>query len=102
KKIIKKYKTWIDEIYERTSERTHKKDMAEVNKLNKKLKKAKIAKLLDATGKDRSKCMLFIAEGASAKGGILNARNPEVHAALDLRGKVMNVHGENPKKVLEN
>jgi DNA gyrase/topoisomerase IV subunit B len=31
-----------------------------------------------------------------------SVRNPEIHGGLALRGKIMNVNGENPKKVLDN
>lgn len=63
KNIIKKNKEWIDEIYQRCADRTKKKDASELNKLQKKIGKVKVASLMDATGKDRSKCILTIAEG---------------------------------------
>ena len=61
--IIKKYRTWIEAIYVRCEERTHKKDMNDIAKLTKKVSRSKVEKLVDATGDDRSKCCLFLAEG---------------------------------------
>ncbi len=92
KDLIKRNSEWIESIYERCAERTLKKDAADLNKLNKKSKKQKVEKLNDAIGLDRSKCILFIAEGDSAIGGLTEARNPQIHGGLPLRGKVLNVH----------
>lgn len=102
KKIIKDNPEFIENIFKRCSERTMKKDASEVAKLARKLSKIKVAKLMDATGKDRSKCTLLLAEGDSANGGISEARDPAIHGSLPLRGKVLNVNGEPTKKVLEN
>jgi len=57
---------------------------------------------MDANGKDRSKCVLLLTEGESAKLGMGAARNPEIHAGLDLRGKVLNVNGMSAKEVILN
>lgn len=38
----------------------------------------------------------------SAISGMGSARNPDYHGGLALRGKVLNVNGEAPKKILEN
>lgn len=102
KNIIKKYPEWIDTIYERCSERTMKKENAELAKATKKMDKAKVEKLLDATGDDRSKCILMIAEGLSAVSGSAAVRNPEIHGSLPLQGKILNVHGEHVSKILKN
>lgn len=101
KNIIKKYGEWIDEIYLRCEERTHKKDASEANKLAKKLLRNKVPGLMDASGKDRSKCILFLAEGLSAISGMASVRDPQIHGGLGLKGKVMNVHGASIKDVLE-
>jgi DNA gyrase/topoisomerase IV subunit B len=61
--IIKQNKEWIDKIYQRCSDRTQKKDDAEVAKQGRKLLRTKVPKLLDANGKDRTKCILLITEG---------------------------------------
>jgi len=102
KKIIKSNKEWIDQIYARCAARTQKKDTADLAKLGRKLMRNKVPKLLDANGKDRTKCILIITEGDSAKGMISAVRDPEVHGALPLRGKILNVRGEAPKVIIEN
>lgn len=49
------------------------------------------SKLKDCTSTDVSKCELFITEGDSASGGLVQCRNPKYHAILGLRGKVPNL-----------
>ena len=71
---------------------TLKKDNADLRKLNKQGKRQKVEKLNDATGRDRKNCILFLAEGDSAISGLTEARNPEIHGGLPLRGKVLNCH----------
>ena len=63
KNILKNHKPWIDSIYAKCAARTQKKDDADIAKANRKLMRTKVPKLLDANGKDRSKCILFITEG---------------------------------------
>lgn len=101
KEIIKKHKSWIDEIYQRCADRTQKKDASEIAKLARKLVRAKVPGLMDATGRDRMKCTLFLAEGLSAISGMAAVRDPDIHGGLGLKGKVMNVNGSSPKKVIE-
>ncbi len=100
KKIIKTHKEWIDQIYARCAARTQKKDDAEVAKLGRKLMRTKVPKLLDANGKDRTKCILLITEGDSAKTMVSAVRDPEIHGALPLRGKILNVRGETLKDII--
>lgn len=102
KQIIKKNPSWINEIYERCSDRTQKKDLSDLSKLGKKLLRSKVSRLMDANAKDRSKCILFLAEGESAIAGMSSVRNPEIHGGMGLKGKVLNVFEEHPKKVIEN
>ena len=102
KKIIKANKTWIDQIYARCAARTQKKDDAELAKIGRKMMRTKVPKLLDANGRDRTKCILLITEGDSAKTMISAVRDPEVHGALPLRGKILNVRGESPKDIIAN
>lgn len=102
KNIVKTYPKFIEKIYERCAARTQKKDASEVAKLAKKVSKIKVAKLYDASGKDRSKCICIFGEGDSSVGKIVEARTPEIHGILPLRGKVLNVNGVPLKKVLEN
>lgn len=92
KDVIRKNPDWINAIYERCAERTLKKDNADLRKLNKQGKRQKVEKLNDATGRDRKNCILFLAEGDSAISGLTEARNPEIHGGLPLRGKVLNCH----------
>jgi DNA gyrase/topoisomerase IV subunit B len=101
KNIIKKYGDWIDAMYQRCAERTMKKDAADASKLAKKVLRSKVAGLMDASGTDRTKCILFLAEGLSAISGMASVRDPKIHAGLGLKGKVMNVHGAAIKDVLE-
>ena len=63
KNILRTHKTWIDAIYARCAARTQKRDDADIAKANRKLMRNKVPKLLDANGKDRSKCILLICEG---------------------------------------
>lgn len=102
KNVIKKNPEWIEQIYARCAERTMKKDDAEASKAAKKNLRSKVEELEDACGADRSKCILFLGEGRSAISGMVEARDPNLHGGLPLRGKVLNVHGESNKTVLEN
>ena len=102
KTVIKHNKEWIDQIYQRCADRTQKKDDAEVAKLGRKLMRTKVPKLLDANGKDRNKCIIFLTEGDSAVSQISAVRDPEIHGALPLRGKILNVSGEALKDIMAN
>lgn len=51
---------------------------------------------------DRSKCILIVCEGDSAKAPILEARNAEIHGLLPLRGKSMNVRDAKISDVKKN
>lgn len=102
KKVIRNYPEWIETIYARCAARTQKKDSADAAKLAKKTLRMKIEDLEDACGNDRSKCILFLGEGRSAISGMVEARNPDIHGGLPLRGKVLNVHGQSAKTILEN
>lgn len=102
KKIIKSNKEWVDQIYARCAARTQKKDDADLAKIGRKMMRTKVPKLLDANGRDRTKCILFICEGDSAVSQLSSVRNPEIHGALPIRGKILNVRGEAPKDVVAN
>lgn len=102
KRVIRSNPEWIESIYQRCAERTQKKDLADANKLAKKNLRTKVEDLEDAVGIDRSKCVLFLGEGRSAVSGMVEARDPNIHGGLPLRGKVLNVHGKSAKTVLEN
>lgn len=102
KDILRKNKDWVDAIYKRCAERTKKKDDDEVRREAKKNLRNKVPRLMDAAGNDRSKCILFLAEGESAISGMGSCRNPDIHGGLGMKGKVLNVTGKPPKKVLDN
>jgi len=101
KDIIKKNPTWAESILERCEARTQKKEEKDVAKLSKKNLRGRVPELLDAAGKDRSKCILLLGEGDSAVSGIPPVRDPDIHGVLGIQGKIMNVNGERPKKVLD-
>lgn len=90
--LIKKNPEWIAAIYARCEARTMKKDASDLAKAAKANKRHKVKKLIDATGSDRRKCTIFLAEGDSAISGFTEARDPYLHGSLPLRGKVLNVH----------
>ena len=100
--IIRKYPAWIDAIYKRCQDRTQAKDSKETIRQAKRNLRQKIEDLEDACGHDRTKCILFLAEGDSAISGLVKARDPDLHGGLPLLGKVMNVFGESPKRILDN
>ena len=102
KEFIKKNREWIEEIYKRCAERTMKKDLGDLAKAAKKNLRNKVPSLMDAIGPKRQECILFLAEGDSAISGMSSVRDPEIHGGLALTGKVLNVNGEMPKKVIEN
>lgn len=102
KKFIKNSEAWLDSVYQKCKERLDKKDLLEIKKQQKKLEKNKVLTLKDANGKDRNKCVLFLAEGLSAIQGVCGARNPEIHGGVGLRGKILNVMNENDKDVVNN
>lgn len=93
--------TWTEIILERCRRRTATKETREVGREQRKMQRSKVAKLRDATGSNRSKCILFIGEGDSALNNMFTVRDPSLHGALPLRGKILNVHGVTPKKVIE-
>lgn len=99
--FIRRNPEWVAQVIDRCRSRTQKSNLKELTKKQKDLGKAKVASLKDATGKDRRKCMLFIAEGESAISGMMSVRDARIHGGIGLRGKIMNVHGVTPKKALE-
>lgn len=60
------------------------------------------SKLVDANSKDRNKCELFIAEGDSAAGGLIAARDPETMAIFPIRGKIINLYKNSDEKIFTN
>lgn len=101
KKIVKQFPEYVDQIFERCADRTQKKDQSDTEQAAKKLLKKKIPKLVEANSKDRMSCILHLSEGDSALAGMANARDPNIHAGLPLRGKILNTHGLSGKDVLD-
>lgn len=99
--FIRRNPEWVAQVVDRCRSRTQKSQSKELQKTQKALEKTKVASLKDATGKDRRKCTLFIAEGESAISGMMSVRDATIHGGIGLRGKIMNVHGVTPKKALE-
>jgi DNA gyrase/topoisomerase IV subunit B len=94
--MVKKYPDFVETVLMRAEERLGKSNSSDVAKLNKALKNIKVESLRDATSRNRSECILLLAEGLSAISGMGEARDPKIHGGLPLRGKVLNVH---PSKV---
>ncbi|AWY10121.1 DNA topoisomerase II [Vibrio phage VAP7] len=62
----------------------------------------KIEKYVNATGRDRSKCILFLAEGDSAAKPIKNARIGAIHGLMPMRGKFPNAMRVSRQKLTSN
>lgn len=80
-------------------------ELAALKKKNKDLDKSSlrsITKYEPATSKNRSNCILFVAEGDSAGKALQSARNPEIHGIFPLKGKPLNVRGMKLKELIEN
>jgi DNA topoisomerase-2 len=78
-------------------------EKAELRKIQKKIQKKKVVKLIDANSKtNRRKCILGIFEGDSAKSAVRSYRDPQIFAAYPLRGKFMNVREKTNLKVAGN
>jgi DNA topoisomerase-2 len=77
-------------------------ERAELRKLNKSLSNQKVLKLIDAKGKDRSKCVLGIFEGMSALSAVRKFRNPQTFGAFPLKGKFLNVSEMSNSSVIQN
>jgi len=73
-----------------------------LRKLNKRLNKEKVLKLIDAKGRKRDKCTLSLFEGDSASSAFRKYRNPMTQGAFPLRGKFLNVAGMPASKVIQN
>lgn len=73
-----------------------------IRKLSKSIDRLKVTALYDCSSTNRSNCELFIFEGQSARTGALNYRNSKTQALFSLKGKITNVNGMKPAKVLQN
>jgi DNA gyrase subunit B len=59
-------------------------------------------KLVDAYGKDRTSCELFIVEGDSAASGLIGARDGMTQAIFPIRGKLINFYKNSDDKIFKN
>lgn len=96
--FARKNKEWIEHVFQNAEARYHARRNREAVDEHKK-KSKHVEGLIDASEKDRTKCILFITEGLSAKGAIQHVRSPH-HAAIDMTGKINNVYGSTPAQVL--
>jgi DNA gyrase subunit B/topoisomerase-4 subunit B len=60
------------------------------------------AKLSGSTTKNPDERELFLVEGDSASGSVINARDPKFQEVLSLRGKVINAYGKSSNKLFQN
>lgn len=60
------------------------------------------SKLVDCWGKDRANCELFIVEGDSAAGGLVEGRDAEHIAVFPVRGKIIAAYKAAAEKVFAN
>lgn len=60
------------------------------------------SKLVDCWGKNRNKCELFIVEGDSAAGGLVEGRDAEFVAIFPVRGKVISSYKNTNEKIFAN
>lgn len=59
-------------------------------------------KLVDANSKDRRLCELLVVEGDSAASGLVEARDPEIHAVFPIRGKLISAYKNSSEKIFAN
>ena len=59
-------------------------------------------KLVDANSKKRQECELYICEGDSAAGGLIEVRDSETVAIFPIRGKMINLYKNSTEKILAN
>lgn len=92
---------WVDGVIATAKARKEGKENQKVRQQQRKLAKTNVAKLSDANGKNRDKCILFLMEGDSAVSNFPSARDPEIHGFLPLRGKILNVHSVKPSDAMK-
>lgn len=100
------FKAIIDKAISARKAREAAKKAREAVRGDKKDKKAKLLnlpnKLVDAWSKSRERCELLIAEGDSAAGGLIGARDGEIQAVFPIRGKIINLFKNSDEKVFAN
>lgn len=61
-----------------------------------------VDKLVDANARSRKDCVLWLFEGLSAANSFRSVRDPKIHGAYTLRGKVKNVYGKGVSEIMNN
>ena len=92
----------IESLLDWIQQKKQAEERSELRKLNKSLATTKVLKLIDAKGKDRSKCSLGIFEGMSALSAVRKFRDPQVFGAFPLKGKFLNVSEMKNTEVIKN
>ena len=77
-------------------------DRAALKKAKKAVSRIKVAQHIPANSSDRSKCILFLAEGDSALGHFSATRDNDYHGGFPLRGKPKNISEMKPAEILKN
>jgi DNA gyrase/topoisomerase IV subunit B len=101
KAFARKNKPWLDAVLERAVDRVHARANRKAVREHQKQTRKKIPGLIDATGKDRSRCQILITEGLSAASMITEVRQPQTTATFPLTGKINNVYGATVAQVLQ-
>lgn len=91
----------FEQIKARLTDASRNQKVKEFEKKIKNNKTKSIKGFLDATGKDRTQCILLITEGMSASSRIKEVRDPTTHGTYELGGKVNNVYGSGVKQLEE-
>lgn len=92
----------LDPIVETYRLKEQVRQQIELNRTKRKIPKIKVPSYLHASGKDRSRCILFLTEGDSAIGRLDEVRDPSIHGGLPLRGKPMNINGMSLNEIFAN
>jgi DNA gyrase/topoisomerase IV subunit B len=98
--LMRRNPEWVDSMIELARAKTNKSDADKVRKMQREMKRSRVAKLDDASHRNRAECILFVMEGDSAV-GLLSDEREAIHGILPLRGKVMNVRQHKPVEVIE-
>lgn len=111
KEIVERYRAFHEKEYKdmlKMLDKIHQ-SLTRANAVNKKIKNEltkkvnifnKVEGLVDC--KDHNDSELYVVEGRSALGSIVQARNPKNQAVFPLRGKVLNTWNVSTGKLLEN
>jgi DNA gyrase subunit B len=98
--MMRRNPEWVDAIIELARGKTEDKNDKLLRAEQNKMKRLRVAKLDDASARDRSACTLFVMEGDSAVGLLADERE-QIHGILPLRGKIMNVRKHKPIEVIQ-